>query len=136
VTGQEPSVQGPFDPGLQPERTELAWRRTALAIAIGSLVSLRIFPLMLPSAFAAWGFVPGAVGLVAACALWSAARRRQLRMTAWLHSTLSGAMPAGPTTPQDPPGGGMLLTLTVLATAFGVLCIAIVLVSSVLANAG
>lgn len=136
MTGQGPSVQGPFDPGLQPERTELAWRRTALAIAIGSLVSLRIFPLMLPSAFAAWGFVPGAVGLVAACALWSAARRRQLRMTAWLHSTLPGAMPAGPTTPQTPPGGGMLLTLTVLATAFGILCIAIVLVSSVVAATG
>jgi len=144
VTGQGPSVRGPFDPGLQPERTELAWRRTALAIAIGSLVSLRIFPLMLPSAFAAWGFVPGAVGLVAACALWSAARRRQLRMTAWLHSTLPGAMPgamlgampAGPTAPQDPPGGGMLLALTVLAAAFGILCIGIVVVSSLLANAG
>lgn len=136
MTGQGPSVQGPFDPGLQPERTELAWRRTALAIAIGSLVSLRIFPLMLPAAFAAWGFVPGAVGLVAACALWSAARRRQLRMTAWLHSTLPGAMPTAPTTPQTPPGGGMLLTLTVLATAFGILCIGIVLVSSLLANAG
>jgi hypothetical protein len=140
VTVQGPSVPGPFDPGLQPERTELAWRRTALAIAIGSLVSLRIFPLMLPSAFAAWGFVPGAVGLIAACALWSAARRRQLRMTAWLHSTLPGAMPgampAGPTAPQDPPGGGMLLALTVLATAFGILCIGIVVVSSLLANAG
>lgn len=135
MTDQGPIVQGPFDPGLQPERTELAWRRTALAIAIGSLVSLRIFPLMLPSALTAWGVVPGAVGLVAACALWFAARRRQLRTTAWLHSTVLGAIPPGSTTPQNAPGGGMLLTLTVLATAFGVLSIAIVLVSSLLANA-
>lgn len=135
MTDQGPIAQGPFDPGLQPERTELAWRRTALAIAIGSLVSLRIFPLMLPSALTAWGVVPGAVGLVAACALWFAARRRQLRTTAWLHSTVPGAIPPGSTTPQNAPGGGMLLALTVLATAFGVLSIAIVLVSSLLANA-
>lgn len=131
--GQGPSVQGPFDPGLQPERTELAWRRTALAIAIGSLVSLRIFPLMLPSAFTAWGFVPGAVGLVAACALWSAARRRQLRMTAWLHSTLPGAMPP---LPKIAPGGGLLVALTALATAFGILCMGIVAVSSLMAATG
>jgi len=124
-----PHAQGPFDPGLQPERTELAWRRTALAIAIGSLVSLRVFPLLLPPAFTAWGFVPGAVGLVAACALWFAARRRQLRMTAWLHSTLPGATPPG-SARITAPGGGLLVALTALATAFGVLCIGIVVVSS------
>ncbi|MFJ6534302.1 DUF202 domain-containing protein [Microbacterium sp. NPDC091662] len=124
-------ARGPFDPGLQPERTELAWRRTALAIAIGSLVSLRIFPLLLPPAFAVWGFVPGAAGLVAACALWFAARRRQLRMTAWLHSTLPGASPPGSARIMAP-GGGLLVALTVLATAFGLLCIGIVVVSSLL----
>lgn len=131
MNGRETSAPGPFDPGLQPERTELAWRRTALAIAVGSLVSLRIFPLVLPALVAGWGVVPGAIGLVTACVLWFGARRRQLRTTAWLRSTLPDA-PQGPAV--VPPGAGMLLALTVLATGFGVLSIAIVAVSSQLAT--
>ena len=62
-----------YDPGLQPERTELAWRRTALAIAVGSLISMRVLPVMLGSAL--W-ILAGVAGLLVAGALWIAARAR------------------------------------------------------------
>ncbi|MGM1060424.1 DUF202 domain-containing protein [Saccharothrix sp. Mg75] len=57
------------DPGLQPERTALAWRRTALALVAGSLVAVRLVdPPVGP-----WA---GGAGLVATGLLWAAAERR------------------------------------------------------------
>ncbi len=38
--GQRP--HGPWDPGLQTERTALAWLRTTLAFTVGALVLLRL----------------------------------------------------------------------------------------------
>lgn len=70
----EPEARtGPFDAGLQLERTSLSWRRTALSLAVGSLVSLRLLPEWLGGA--QW-VIPGMVGLLLACALWAVSRRR------------------------------------------------------------
>ena len=52
----------PFDPGLQPERTRLAWQRTAISIAVGALVYARIEAGVL--GLASWACaVIGAVGV-------------------------------------------------------------------------
>ena len=64
-----------FDPGLQAERTNLAWRRTALAVAIGSIVSLRLLPAILVDPV--W-YLPGVVGVVFSGWMWWVARRRHL----------------------------------------------------------
>ncbi|ALJ21311.1 DUF202 domain-containing protein [Microbacterium sp. No. 7] len=97
-------MTGPVDPGLQPERTELAWRRTALAIGIGSLLALRILPEALGGA--AWALC-GVVGLLVAAALWIAARRRYHSAAAALART--GRMP----------GAVPMLLLALFATAVG-----------------
>lgn len=60
-----------YDPGLQPERTELAWRRTALSLSAGSLLAMRILPDALDSVY---GVLPGVAGLILAASVWVAAR--------------------------------------------------------------
>jgi len=59
-------------PGAQPERTTLAWRRTALSVAVGSVVAARL-------AAPALGVLSVALGILgaglAATVWWSAARR-------------------------------------------------------------
>ncbi|WP_131798095.1 DUF202 domain-containing protein, partial [Clavibacter tessellarius] len=65
----------PFDPGLQPERTALAWRRTALALVVGSLFGLRALPALLGPA----GLVVAAAGVIAALAVLATAHLRYRR---------------------------------------------------------
>jgi uncharacterized membrane protein YidH (DUF202 family) len=67
-----------FDPGLQPERTGLAWRRTMISLAVVSLAAVRVLP---DAGGTGWLVVPGLVGLVAAIALlvWGEYRYRWVR---------------------------------------------------------
>ncbi|WP_246139979.1 DUF202 domain-containing protein [Protaetiibacter larvae] len=66
------------DPGLQPERTLLAWRRTALALVAASAVATRWLAVEL-GPFAG---VLSAVGVLAAVFALVAAQRRYRRVTA------------------------------------------------------
>lgn len=96
-----------FDPGLQPERTSLAWRRTALAVAVGSIVALRVLPQALEDAL--W-YIPGLVGVMFAFWMWWISRRRHLTFT----------MQLGRRDGEPLPGGAMpLLTVTVVSVTIG-----------------
>jgi hypothetical protein len=61
-----------FDPGLQPERTALAWRRTVVALAVGALIALRL----LPPTLGAWSLAAGFAGVSLAAVIWVLAGRR------------------------------------------------------------
>jgi len=75
----------PIDPGLQPERTLLAWRRTALALGVVSAVAAR-FTLEQLGLFAVLG---GATGVALSAVGYLGARKRYRRM----HSSLSSNEP-------------------------------------------
>jgi len=96
------SGQQLFDPGLQPERTELAWRRTSLALAVGALIALRL----LPAVLGPWAISVGLAGLVLAALLWVLARRRARQIT---QSLVHNHEPL--------PGGRLMLLLATLSTA-------------------
>ena len=98
-----------FDPGLQPERTELAWQRTALAFAIASLISLRMLPDVLGSA--AW-IALGAFGVAVAGVVWWSGWRRYGAVTRALLS------PAGASALPD---GRLILAAAIFAIAIGAL---------------
>lgn len=96
-----------FDPGLQPERTALSWRRTALSVAVGSLVALRV----LPGALGDWiWYAPGLLGIVFACWLWWVSEFRYRVFTR--HHLGDGALLA--------PGGSTLIAMASIVTAIGV----------------
>ena len=71
-----------FDPGLQPERTALAWRRTTLSLMAGSLIALRL----LPHVLGPWSYAVGFLGLALAAYLWRQAGRRANRTLSALHT--------------------------------------------------
>lgn len=101
------------DPGLQPERTALAWSRTGLAVVAGSLLGGR---LLAPHAGVA-GLLLGAAGVGLGLALLLAAPARERR-----HARRSG--PA-----LLRPGGGLLAVVAAGACLLGVVGLAVVVLS-------
>jgi uncharacterized membrane protein YidH (DUF202 family) len=91
-----------FDPGLQPERTALAWRRTALSLAAGAVVSFRL----LPPVLGLWSIGVGIAGLLLSAATWVLAGRRARDVQRALLNS-SGPLP----------GGGLPLLLTLIVTS-------------------
>jgi uncharacterized membrane protein YidH (DUF202 family) len=108
-----------FDPGMQPERTALAWRRTALAMGAGSLVALRIFPQIL----GLWAVLPTVIAFAIAVAVFIAAQLRYRRN----HRALIAD--------RDPSArvalaGGALIALVAAATLAFALIAALILVAT------
>lgn len=85
----------PFDAGLQPERTALAWRRTALAVAVASLAGLRVLPELLGS----WALIPAALVAGVSFVALLLTHRRYRRIHAILTSSESDRVALG--------GGGL-----------------------------
>ena len=104
-----------FDPGLQPERTALAWRRTALALCVGSLLAVRILGIALGT----WAMIPAGAGVLAAVGVLVAAHHRHKRTVRVLLN------PGGD--PPALPAGVLPFAVTVIAVAGGVAALAVVL---------
>lgn len=78
----------PFDSGLQPERTLLAWRRTALALVVGCAVVVRLtitgpWPALATSSI---------IGIGLAGAVYVGASRRYRRVHVALHEGTAHGM--------------------------------------------
>jgi uncharacterized membrane protein YidH (DUF202 family) len=99
-------VSSIWDLGLQPERTELAWRRTALSLAVVSLVAARLLPAVLDSWL--WA-VPGVIGVVTSGVIWWVARRRYRSTVDALHRYAVDQLP----------DGRLLLLIATLVTLLG-----------------
>lgn len=104
-----------FDPGLQPERTGLAWQRTCLAVLAGSLAALKV----LPPVLGPWSLLLGLAGVIETLALLALVRHRYLRRNRILTSTDG---------PPGPVASGRLITALALTTLIaGLVSLAVVL---------
>lgn len=80
-----------WDPGLQPERTVLAWRRIAIALLGMALVAPRfVWPV-----FGSWAIVPSGFVVVGAIAVLVVSHRRYVRVHRGLTADNTALMPDG-----------------------------------------
>lgn len=108
-----PPQDSPYDEGLQPERTLLAWRRTALALAVAGIVAVRFGM----DVFGVAALVICIIAVLLATGAYVAALHRYRRAHRGL--TTSGELWTGGTS-------ALLLSLSVLVIGGG--CLAYVLV--------
>lgn len=99
------------DPGLQPERTTLAWSRTMLSLLVASAVGLRWLPHYGPAVLALPLLTVAAAGTVVLTA-----RRRHTRSVHGIHRESTGA------------AVGPVIGMTLVCVALGV--VGLVLVSA------
>ncbi|WP_177426673.1 DUF202 domain-containing protein [Knoellia remsis] len=99
-------MDAPFDAGLQPERTLLAWRRTALSLAAGNAIALRVAA----GELGLLAVVLCLVGLGVAVGVWILATRRYRRA----HLSLVAA---------DGPLAAGGLTVSAVALSAGILAV-------------
>jgi putative membrane protein len=106
------TAAAPSDPGLQPERTLLAWRRTCLGLAVASAVAIRLATT--PHGRAA--VILGGTALILSGAGWIIATRRYVRA----HRDLTAA-------PSTLGHDGTMVAITAAATVLlGLAAIALI----------
>ena len=122
-------MRPPAHPGLQPERTALAWRRTALSVTVGSLVGLRV----LPPQLGALGCAVSALGLLWGLDLVLTARRRYRDGARMLRAGAEGTpqgSTAGPTTAGPTTAGAALARTAAISGLVGLTALVAVVVLS------
>lgn len=113
------------DPGLQAERTFLAWRRTALSVTVGSLIALRLGLESDEQPVGALAVAGGLLGLLWAALLWWSGRRRGRQALATMRAATGSTCADCPPGP-DRPGGAHLLAAALGAVVAGLCCLAVV----------
>jgi uncharacterized membrane protein YidH (DUF202 family) len=105
----------PFDLGLQPERTALAWRRTGLSLAIGALVGSRLLPELLGT----WVLIPIGAGLLLSIFIIAASHQRYRQH----HKRLTNSSPDRISLPD----GVLPVLVASMTVCIGIICLAVLL---------